>query len=133
MSIWNGRVALACTRKRRRQGLIFTKKVQCCQLYAFLFFQDLGKHINHSMLFYRYQNRFRPTYKIAFKTVTELEWRCCPGYQGRDCKDLKPPPHRQTVPEIQPYLLPNPGHTTRHTQSNTVFYVRLQVFLSFYA
>ncbi|XP_051265758.1 EMILIN-2 [Dicentrarchus labrax] len=63
-----------------------------------------------------YQNRFRPTYKIAFKTVTELQWRCCPGYQGLDCKDLKPPPDRQTVQGIQPYLPPNPGHTTRHTQ-----------------
>ncbi|XP_045908999.1 EMILIN-2 [Micropterus dolomieu] len=63
-----------------------------------------------------YQNRFRPTYKIAFKTVTELEWRCCPGYQGPDCKDLKPAPDRQTVQGIQPYLPSNPGHTTRHTQ-----------------
>ncbi|XP_059199743.1 EMILIN-2 [Centropristis striata] len=63
-----------------------------------------------------YQNRFRPTYKIAFKTVTELEWRCCPGYQGLDCRDLKPPPDRQTVQGTQPYLPPNPGYTTRHTQ-----------------
>ncbi|XP_070701772.1 EMILIN-2 [Pempheris klunzingeri] len=63
-----------------------------------------------------YQNRFRPTYKIAYKTVTELEWRCCPGHQGPDCKDLKPPPDRQTVQGIQPYLPPNPGYTTRHTQ-----------------
>lgn len=63
-----------------------------------------------------YHNRFRPTYKIAFKTVTELEWRCCPGYQGQDCKDLKPPPDRQTVQGTQPYLPPNPGYTTRHIQ-----------------
>ncbi|XP_042353415.1 EMILIN-2 [Plectropomus leopardus] len=63
-----------------------------------------------------YQNRFRPTYKIAFKTITELEWRCCPGYQGLDCKDLKPPPDRQTVQGTQPYLPPNPGYTPRHTQ-----------------
>ncbi|CAG12288.1 unnamed protein product [Tetraodon nigroviridis] len=34
-----------------------------------------------------YQNRFRPTYKIAFKTVTELEWRCCPGYQGPERRE----------------------------------------------
>lgn len=68
---------------------------------------------------YRFQNRFRPTYKIAFKTVTELEWRCCPGYHGLNCRDLKPPPHRQTVPGIQPYPVPNPGYTTRHTQSKT--------------
>ncbi|XP_039999766.1 EMILIN-2 [Xiphias gladius] len=63
-----------------------------------------------------YQTRFRPTYKIAYKTVTELEWRCCPGYQGPNCKDLKPPPDRQTVQGTQPYLPPNPGHTSRHTQ-----------------
>lgn len=63
-----------------------------------------------------YHNRFRPTYKIAFKTVTELEWRCCPGYQGPDCKDLKPPPDRQTVQGIQPYLPQNPGYIPRHTQ-----------------
>ncbi|KAF7661891.1 hypothetical protein LDENG_00250710 [Lucifuga dentata] len=63
-----------------------------------------------------YQTQFRPTYKIAFKTVTELEWRCCPGYQGPDCKDLKPTQNQQTVQRTQPYLPPNPGHTTRHTQ-----------------
>ncbi|KAM4604722.1 EMILIN-2 [Polymixia lowei] len=63
-----------------------------------------------------YKTRFRPTYKMAFKTVTELEWRCCPGHQGPDCKDLKPTPNRQTVQGTQPYLPPYPGHTTRHTQ-----------------
>ncbi|XP_076004019.1 EMILIN-2 [Genypterus blacodes] len=63
-----------------------------------------------------YQTRFRPTYKVAFKAVTELEWRCCPGYQGRDCKDLKPTQNQHAVQRTQPYLPPNPGYTTRHTQ-----------------
>ncbi|KAM6900564.1 EMILIN-2 [Xenentodon cancila] len=36
-----------------------------------------------------YQTHFRPMYKIAYKTVTELEWRCCPGYQGTDCMEVK--------------------------------------------
>ncbi|XP_035025634.2 EMILIN-2 [Hippoglossus stenolepis] len=63
-----------------------------------------------------YKTRFRPTYKIGYKTFTELEWRCCPGYQGLDCKDLKPPPDRQRAQGTQPYLPPNPGLTTRHTQ-----------------
>ncbi|XP_008285906.1 EMILIN-2 [Stegastes partitus] len=62
-----------------------------------------------------YKNRFRPTYKIAYKTVTELEWRCCPGYQGPDCKNLKPSPDRRTVQGTQPYVPPN-QHTTRHIQ-----------------
>ncbi|XP_037550191.1 EMILIN-2 [Nematolebias whitei] len=36
-----------------------------------------------------YRTHFRPTYKIGYKTVTELEWRCCPGYQGQDCMEVK--------------------------------------------
>uniref|UniRef100_A0A667WRS0 Elastin microfibril interfacer 2 n=1 Tax=Myripristis murdjan TaxID=586833 RepID=A0A667WRS0_9TELE len=36
-----------------------------------------------------YRTHFRPTYRIGYKTVTELQWRCCPGYQGHDCKELK--------------------------------------------
>ncbi|XP_053716641.1 EMILIN-2 isoform X1 [Synchiropus splendidus] len=36
-----------------------------------------------------YRTHFRPTYKIAYKIVTELEWRCCPGYLGHDCREVK--------------------------------------------
>ncbi|XP_056452501.1 EMILIN-2 [Gadus chalcogrammus] len=64
-----------------------------------------------------YRTQFRPMYKIAFKIVTRLEWKCCPGYQGQDCKDLKPTLNHQTVPRgSQPFYSPNPGHTTRHAQ-----------------
>lgn len=38
---------------------------------------------------YRYRTHFRPIYKISYKMVTELEWRCCPGYQGYDCMEVK--------------------------------------------
>jgi len=24
---------------------------------------------------------------VGYKTVTELEWRCCPGYSGETCHD----------------------------------------------
>ncbi|XP_067403273.1 EMILIN-2 [Emydura macquarii macquarii] len=34
-----------------------------------------------------YRMSFRPRYTIAYKTVTELEWRCCPGYKGGDCRE----------------------------------------------
>ncbi|XP_051984828.1 EMILIN-2-like isoform X2 [Xyrauchen texanus] len=57
-----------------------------------------------------YRTRFRPTYKIAYKIVTELEWRCCPGYQGPDCRELKSSPNRQTVyPQSHPQ--PHSGQT----------------------
>ncbi|XP_051879361.1 EMILIN-2-like [Pristis pectinata] len=34
-----------------------------------------------------YRTHFRPTYKVAYKVVTQLAWRCCPGFKGEDCKD----------------------------------------------
>ncbi|KAL7876273.1 hypothetical protein AOLI_G00112360 [Acnodon oligacanthus] len=66
----------------------------------------------------RYRTHFRPTYRISYKTVTELEWRCCPGYQGPDCRELKGSPNRQTLLEHQPQLHPQPRHTghTRNAQ-----------------
>ncbi|XP_069881308.1 EMILIN-1 [Dipodomys merriami] len=32
-----------------------------------------------------YRNFFRPRYRVAYKTVTDMEWRCCQGYRGDDC------------------------------------------------
>ncbi|CAN9515428.1 unnamed protein product [Ophioblennius macclurei] len=32
-----------------------------------------------------YRLMYKPMYKVAHKTVTELEWRCCPGYSGYGC------------------------------------------------
>lgn len=29
----------------------------------------------------------RPRYKVAYKTVSDMEWRCCPGYSGDDCAE----------------------------------------------
>ncbi|XP_035501996.1 EMILIN-3 [Scophthalmus maximus] len=34
-----------------------------------------------------YRTFYKPKYKVGFKTVTELEWRCCPGYSGEQCHD----------------------------------------------
>ncbi|NWS73010.1 EMIL2 protein, partial [Crotophaga sulcirostris] len=45
-----------------------------------------------------YRTSFRPRYRVAYKVVTELEWRCCPGYKGADCKEgpgEKPNPARR--------------------------------------
>lgn len=27
----------------------------------------------------------RPRYKVAYKMVTDMEWKCCHGYSGVDC------------------------------------------------
>uniref|UniRef100_A0A3Q1EH40 Elastin microfibril interfacer 3a n=1 Tax=Acanthochromis polyacanthus TaxID=80966 RepID=A0A3Q1EH40_9TELE len=34
-----------------------------------------------------YRLLYKPIYKVAHKTVTELEWRCCPGYSGYGCME----------------------------------------------
>ncbi|KAL3064399.1 hypothetical protein OYC64_000632 [Pagothenia borchgrevinki] len=34
-----------------------------------------------------YRTFYKPTYKVGYKTVSELEWRCCPGYSGENCYD----------------------------------------------
>lgn len=32
-----------------------------------------------------YRSFHRPRYRVAYKTVTDMEWRCCQGYGGDDC------------------------------------------------
>uniref|UniRef100_A0AAY5L493 EMI domain-containing protein n=1 Tax=Esox lucius TaxID=8010 RepID=A0AAY5L493_ESOLU len=34
-----------------------------------------------------YRSFYKPKYKVGHKTITELEWRCCPGYSGENCYD----------------------------------------------
>uniref|UniRef100_A0A3B3ZH56 Uncharacterized protein n=1 Tax=Periophthalmus magnuspinnatus TaxID=409849 RepID=A0A3B3ZH56_9GOBI len=62
-----------------------------------------------------YITRFRPTYKIAFKRVTDLEWRCCPGFTGLDCKDMKPVTNQPTHQGTDAFIPQNPAYP-RHTQ-----------------
>ena len=35
----------------------------------------------------RYRSYTRPRYKVAYKMVTDMEWKCCHGYGGADCQD----------------------------------------------
>uniref|UniRef100_A0A8D3EAJ5 EMILIN-1-like n=1 Tax=Scophthalmus maximus TaxID=52904 RepID=A0A8D3EAJ5_SCOMX len=34
-----------------------------------------------------YRTYMRPRYKVAYKMVTQMEWKCCQGYSGQDCAD----------------------------------------------
>ncbi|XP_032353106.1 EMILIN-1 isoform X3 [Camelus ferus] len=36
---------------------------------------------------HRYRSFLRPRYRVAYKTVTDMEWRCCQGYGGDDCAE----------------------------------------------
>ncbi|KAL4646654.1 EMI domain-containing protein 1 isoform X3 [Arapaima gigas] len=34
-----------------------------------------------------YRTVVRPSYKVTYRTVTALEWKCCPGYRGVNCEE----------------------------------------------
>ncbi|XP_062377087.1 EMILIN-2 [Sardina pilchardus] len=58
-----------------------------------------------------YRTHLRPMYKIGYKEVTELDWKCCPGYQGYDCMELK------DFPSAPKELHQNPAHIPEQEQS----------------
>ncbi|XP_036729629.1 EMILIN-1 [Balaenoptera musculus] len=39
---------------------------------------------SHSIM---YRSFLRPRYRVAYKTVTDMEWRCCQGHGGDDCAE----------------------------------------------
>ncbi|XP_052443117.1 EMILIN-1 [Carassius gibelio] len=39
---------------------------------------------SHVVLYRTYR---KPRYKVAYKMVTEMEWKCCYGYSGEDCSE----------------------------------------------
>uniref|UniRef100_A0A3Q3X4E5 EMI domain-containing protein n=1 Tax=Mola mola TaxID=94237 RepID=A0A3Q3X4E5_MOLML len=84
-----------------------------------------------------YRLLYKPLFKVAHKTVTELEWRCCPGYSGYGCMEGHPvyqhpmkmmPPFKgpsiksqqliEPMPEpmSEPMSEPQEPHHTEHDQ-----------------
>ncbi|XP_061526500.1 EMILIN-3 [Phycodurus eques] len=49
-----------------------------------------------------YRLIYKPMYKVAHKTVTELEWRCCPGYSGYGCME-GPPDYQHSIKSMPPF------------------------------
>ncbi|XP_023367646.1 EMILIN-1 isoform X2 [Otolemur garnettii] len=56
---------------------------------------------------HRYRSFLRPRYRVAYKTVTDMEWRCCQGYGGSDCGE-GPAPAPGPTPST-PHPLPRPA------------------------
>nr|XP_055064491.1 collagen alpha-1(XXVI) chain isoform X2 [Misgurnus anguillicaudatus] len=34
-----------------------------------------------------YRTLVRPVYRVTYRKITSLEWRCCPGFYGEDCRE----------------------------------------------
>ncbi|OCT57755.1 EMILIN-3 [Xenopus laevis] len=71
-----------------------------------------------------YRTLYRPKYKIGYKVVTELEWRCCPGNTGDSCQDgsipqsgfLPPYQGPKAGPAHKPFLPPKSPPTYNNLQ-----------------
>ncbi|XP_076991993.1 EMILIN-2 isoform X2 [Tamandua tetradactyla] len=60
-----------------------------------------------------YRVNFRPRYVTKYKTVTQLEWRCCPGFRGGDCQEG--PKEPVEAPRPTPA---RPRHSLKKTTDN---------------
>ncbi|XP_020663950.3 EMILIN-1 [Pogona vitticeps] len=63
-----------------------------------------------------YRSFVRPRYKVAYKTVSDMEWRCCPGYSGDDCAEAgvslttpRPPRPQPARPNLSGFSNPLSG------------------------
>lgn len=50
----------------------------------------------------------KPRYKVAYKLVTDMEWKCCHGYGGADCNDGPAGGAGVQIPSTRPQ--PRPGY-----------------------
>ncbi|XP_047677506.1 EMILIN-1b isoform X2 [Tachysurus fulvidraco] len=58
-----------------------------------------------------YRTYMRPRYKVAYKMISEMEWKCCHGYSGEDCNTHNGGGSGGSV-TARPWPKPsNPGHT----------------------
>ncbi|XP_038607151.1 EMILIN-1 [Tachyglossus aculeatus] len=58
-----------------------------------------------------YRSFLRPRYRVAYKTVTDMEWRCCQGYSGDDCSQGPSSPAQGTqLATSRPASHPRPAH-----------------------
>lgn len=83
--------ARAASRHRNWCAYVVTKTVSCVvedgvETYVKPDYQPCSWGVQCARVVV-YRTYMRPRYKVAYKMVTEMEWKCCHGYSGQDCKD----------------------------------------------
>ncbi|XP_066532076.1 EMILIN-1b isoform X2 [Hoplias malabaricus] len=122
-----GTVPRAASRHRNWCAYVVTKTVSCVvedgvETYVKPEYQPCtwGVQCPRAVL---YRTYMRPRYKVAYKMVTEMEWKCCHGYSGEDCNDGPSPGSVTQISTARPWPKPsNPGHsgsTTGHGSSES--------------
>uniref|UniRef100_A0A9J7X2F4 Elastin microfibril interfacer 1b n=2 Tax=Cyprinus carpio TaxID=7962 RepID=A0A9J7X2F4_CYPCA len=83
--------ARAASRHRNWCAYVVTKTVSCVvedgvETYVKPDYQPCSWGIQCARVVV-YRTYMRPRYKVAYKMLTEMEWKCCHGYSGEDCND----------------------------------------------
>lgn len=68
--------------------------------------------ISSVLCLYSYRTYMRPRYKVAYKVVTEMEWKCCYGYSGEDCNDGSAGGAGNQISSTRPQPRPGSGRGT---------------------
>ncbi|XP_062429330.1 EMILIN-1 [Rhea pennata] len=107
--------ARAAGRHRNWCAFVVTRSVSCVvedgvESYVKPDYQPCGWGQLQCPRVLAYRSFLRPRYKVAYKTVSELEWRCCQGYAGEDCAEGPPP--GAPPPTSRPQPRPQPGRPT---------------------
>ncbi|XP_071346082.1 EMILIN-1-A-like [Trachinotus anak] len=63
-----------------------------------------------------YRTYMRPRYKVAYKMLTEMEWKCCHGYSGEDCTDGPAGEAGTQISTTGPQPRPGQGGVTSYGQ-----------------
>ncbi|KAJ7991012.1 hypothetical protein DPEC_G00292810 [Dallia pectoralis] len=59
-----------------------------------------------------YRTYMKPRYKVAYKMVTDMEWKCCAGYTGDDCSEVQSGGSGTQIATTRPRPNPSrPGQT----------------------
>lgn len=56
-------------------------------MYIWLFDDVHASRCLLPVLLCSYRTLIRPSFKVTYKQVTALEWRCCPGFVGEECRE----------------------------------------------
>ncbi|XP_028257982.1 EMILIN-1b isoform X2 [Parambassis ranga] len=82
-----------CSRSQRNWcAFVVTKTVSCvvedgAETYVKPDYQPCSWGSGQCSRVVVYRTYMRPRYKVAYKMVTEMEWKCCHGYSGEDCNN----------------------------------------------
>ncbi|XP_075392038.1 EMILIN-1 [Tenrec ecaudatus] len=84
------------SRHRNWCAYVVTRTVSCVledgvETYVKPDYQPCGWGQSQCTRSVMYRSFLRPRYRVAYKTVTDMEWRCCQGYGGDDCREGSAP------------------------------------------